>query len=176
MTMELWQRIYASSSGKVARLALGMSIIVIISFYIISTIFGMATHIVDPGLIDRDQAIFILMKKFLPTGFLGLGLAGFMAVFISTVNSTIMVASATLAKDFYKGIINPQVSDRGLLTAGRVSTLMCGFAGMVFAILIPDLVALSVNALFMLLILLPSVVGGFFWHRATALGALNSAT
>jgi len=174
VTMELWQRIYASSSGKVARLALGMSIIVIISFYIISTIFGMATHIVDPGLIDRDQAIFILMKKFLPTGFLGLGLAGFMAVFISTVNSTIMVASATLAKDFYKGIINPQVSDRGLLTAGRVSTLMCGFAGMVFAILIPDLVALSVNALFMLLILLPSVVGGFFWHRATALGALSS--
>lgn len=174
VTMEVWQRIYASSSGKVAQRALYLSIFVIISFYVISTIFGMATRIVEPNLLDRDQAIFLLMKRYLPTGILGLGIAGFMAVFISTVNSTIMVASATLTKDFYKGIISPKVNDKKLLVAGRISTLICGLMGLIIAIIFPDLVALSVNALFMLLILIPSVIGGFFWAKATSIGALSS--
>jgi Na+/proline symporter len=33
---------------------------------------------------------------------------------------------------------------------------------------VQDVVTLSVNALFMLLIFLPAVVGGFFWRRATS--------
>jgi len=174
VTMEVWQRIYASSSGTTARRALYLSVIVIICFYLLSTVFGMATRIIDPNLLDRDQAIFILMKNYLPVGVLGLGIAGFMAVFISTVNSTIMVASATLTKDFYKGMLKCKINDKQLLVAGRISTLICGFIGLIIAILFPNLVALSVNALFMLLILIPSVVGGFFWKRATASSALYS--
>lgn len=174
VTMEVWQRIYASSTERVAQLSLYFSVFIIISFYVVSAIFGMSAKIIEPNLLDRDQSIFYLMKTFLPKGILGLGLAGFMAVFISTVNSTIMVSSATLTKDFYKGMLNPNVSDNKLLKFGRIATLICGFIGVVIAIILPDIIALSVNALFMLLILLPSVVGGFFWKKANANAAFSS--
>lgn len=174
VTMELWQRVYASSSGTTARRALSFSIVIIVLFYLASTIFGMVARVIEPNLADRDQAIFFLMKQCLPIGLLGLGIAAFVAVFVSTVNSMMMVASATFTKDFYKGIFNQNADDRVLLLVGRVSTLGCGFLALVVAILLPDLVALSVNSMFMLLILIPSVVGGFFWKKATSKGAFVS--
>jgi SSS family solute:Na+ symporter len=55
-----------------------------------------------------------------------------------------------------------------------VSTFAAGIVALGLALAIPDLIALSVNALFILLILLPAVVGGFFWKRSTAKGSLSS--
>jgi SSS family solute:Na+ symporter len=174
VTMEIWQRIYASATGRSARWALIISGLGIILFYLLSAVLGMITKVVEPNLIDRDQALFVLMKRFLPPGILGLGIAAFMAAFISTVNTMIMVTSATLTKDFYKGWLRPEATDRQLLTAGRVSTLITGLVALGVAMAIPDLVALSVNALFILLVLLPAVIGGFFWKRATAKGSFSS--
>ena len=89
-------------------------------------------------------------------------------IFISSVNTMIMVVSATLTKDFYKGIIDPAISDKQLLMVGRLLTLMVGLVGLGLAFIVRDIVALSVTALFMLLVLLPAVMGGFFWKKATA--------
>lgn len=174
VTMELWQRIYASATGSGARWALMLSGGIIICFYLLSAFLGMVTKVVDPNLPVRDQAIFILMKRYLPAGVLGLGIAAFMAAFISAVNTMIMVTSATLTKDIYKGWINRNATDHELLRAGRLFTLLAGVVPFGLAIALPDIVALSVNALFMLLIMVPAVIGGFFWKRATAKGALLS--
>ena len=174
VTMEIWQRIYASATGRSARWALILSGVGIVFFYLLSSFLGMVSKVVEPNLANRDQALFILMQKFLPTGLLGLGVAAFLAVFISTVNTMIMVSSATVTKDLYKGWFRPAATERELLTAARMATFVAGFLALVLAIALPDLVSLSVNALFMLLILLPAVVGGFFWKRATAKGALLS--
>lgn len=174
VTMELWQRIYASSTAKSAKYALLMSAFIIIFFYLTSTVFGMSLKLLIPNLGNRDQALFILMKNYLPQGILGLGLAGFMAIFISTINSTIMVASATLTKDFFISANSKKLTDKEKLHFGRIATFICGFIGLAIAFAFPNLVALSVNSLFMLLILVPSIVGGFFWKRATENGALYS--
>jgi SSS family solute:Na+ symporter len=174
VTMELWQRIYASATGSGARWALMLSGGIIICFYLLSAFLGMLTKVVEPNLAVRDQALFILMKRYLPPGVLGLGIAAFMAAFISAVNTMIMVTSATLTKDVYKGWVNRNATERQLLRAGRLCTLLAGVVPFVLAMAIPDIVALSVNALFMLLIMVPAVIGGFFWKRATAKGALLS--
>jgi len=167
VTMELWQRVYASTSATNARRALLISLSIIVFFYIISTYLGLATKIISPNLADKNQVLFVLMENQLPSGLLGLGIAGFMAIFISTINSTIMVSSATLTKDFLFGI-KKNFSESQKLKISRVSTLLCGSLSVIVAMLIPDLVRLSVNSLFMLLILVPAVIGGFFWKRATA--------
>lgn len=175
VTMELWQRVYASSSGKAARRALWMAIAIIILFYGVSTTLGMAARLLLPDLPNRDHALFALMSKYLPPGVLGLGLAGFIAILLSTLNSTIMVASATLTKDFWCSLRrHPSDDQRALLTVGRVTTGLSGVAGLLVALALPDLVTLSVNGMFMLLVLLPAIVGGFVWRRATATAALLS--
>ena len=174
VTMEFWQRIYSSKSEKTAQWALLCSIFIIIAFYSVSVFFGLAARILFPELANPDHSIFVLMENLLPAGILGFGLAGFMAVFISTVNSTIMVASATFTKDFYAANSKKPVIPDEMLKIARLGTFICGVAGVGFAFLLPDIVALSVNSLLMLLILLPSVVFGFFWKCATSTAATAS--
>ena len=171
VTMELWQRVYASSTGRSARAALGISIAGIILFYAVSTVLGMAARLLLPDLPDRNLALFSLMEGRLPAGLLGLGIAGFIAIFLSTLNSTLMVSSATLAKDFLIGLPLSGSRDRRLLVLGRISTFASGLLALGIAVAVPDLVALSVNGMFMLLVLLPAIAGGFFWKGATATGA-----
>ncbi len=174
ISMEIWQKIYASESSKTARKAFIISFILILAFYVLAMFFGMATKVLYPSLPDRDLAIFVLMKNQLPIGFLGLGVAAFLAVFISSVNTTIMVITASLTKDFYKGAINPQASDTQILKTGRILTVVAGFAGLVFAFFVRDILTLSTTALFMLLVFLPAIFGGFFWKRATATASFFS--
>jgi solute:Na+ symporter, SSS family len=168
--MELWQRIYASSSPKNARWALISSISVIVLFYAVATLLGMIARILLPDLQDADQAIFRLMVLYLPNGVLGLAVAAFLAIFISTLNSTIMVSSATLTKDVYYAFI-----DRGrrtnMLFAARIATFVCGVAGLLVAFAIPDIVVLSVNGMFLLLVLLPAIIGGLFFKTITSKAA-----
>ncbi|MBF0158645.1 MAG: sodium:solute symporter family protein [Magnetococcales bacterium] len=174
VSMELWQRIYASSSGTTARRALFLSMCVTALFYGMSTLFGLSARFLYPNLSDKDVVFFVVMNEHLPSGWRGLGLAAFMAVVISTLNSTIMVASASVTKDIYKGFIRKQATGSELLLAGRIATLLCGMAGLGIALWIHDIVALSVNGTLMLLILLPAIGGGFFWRRATSFGSLLS--
>ncbi|WP_319581977.1 sodium:solute symporter family protein [uncultured Pseudodesulfovibrio sp.] len=174
VTMEIWQRIYASSSLSAARNSLVVSLLIIVLFYAISTYFGLVCRALELDLASRDNALFTLMTTILPPGAFGLGLAAFIAIFISTINSTIMVAAATLSND----LIFPRLSlnnnpDRKLSIA-RLSTLFCGIIGLIISLLIPNLVALSVNALLMLLIIAPAIVGGFYFERPGNTSALLS--
>jgi len=174
VTMELWQRVYASSSATKAKKALLYSLSIIVLFYAISTFFGLSMKIFNPNLEDSNQTLFALMKAKLPSGILGLGIAGFMAIFISTINSTIMVASATMTKDFIFNNANKPLTEKQKLLYSRVSTLFCGLLGLIVALVFPDLIQLSVNSLFMLLIIVPAIIGGFFWKKSTAKGATYS--
>ena len=52
--------------------------------------------------------------------------------------------------------------------------MCCGAGGLIIAALFPDLVTLSVNSLFLLLVLVPSIIGGFFWRQGTSQAAVSS--
>lgn len=170
VTMELWQRAYASSTPVIAKKALITGVLGIILFYGVSTLLGMSAKIVLPGA-NPDQALFLLLTEYLPTGMLGLGIAGFVAVFVSTINSTLMVASATLTKDIYKGRFRKELGDKSFLKAGRAITLAFGALSIFMAYAVRDIVSLSVNGLLMLLILFPSIVMGFYWRESTSKAA-----
>jgi solute:Na+ symporter, SSS family len=174
VSMELWQRIYAAGTAATAKRALIGSAIAIVPFYAIAAIAGMAAKLAFPSLDDRDLALFTLMREWLPRGLLGLGVAAFIAVFISSANTMMMVVSATLTKDVYAGFINRRPNERDLLRAGRVSTAVAGVIGWILSYIVHDIITLSVAALFVLLILLPSIVGGFFWSRSTNTAAVLS--
>lgn len=171
VTMEIWQRIFAATTASTARRALITSGGMILMFYSLSTFLGLLARRVLPNLAVRDHALFALMARTLPTGFLGLGLAAFLAVFISTVNTMMMVTSASVTKDLYVSWLRPGALERDILRVGRVVTCVVGLVSYLLAVWIHDLVVLAVNSLFVLLVLMPAIVGGFFWKRATATAA-----
>lgn len=174
VSMELWQRIYAASAESVARRGLIASAIVVVPFYLVAAAAGMVVQTLRPNLADRDLALFVLMQELLPPVALGLGVAAFVAVFISSVNTMIMVVSASLTKDLYLTFFRPDASERSRLLVARLATALAGIIGVGLSYLVQDIITLSIAALFLLLVLLPAVLGGFYWKRSTEIAAVAS--
>lgn len=167
VSMDVWQRIYASSSAQTAKSALIASGFVIVPFYALAVIVGLAGRALNPGIGDSNLTLFTLMRDYLGPGALGLGLAAFIALFVSSANTMMMVVSATLTKD----LVAFHSKGRRLLMVGRLTTIAAGIGGLVISLYVRSIVTLSVVAIFLLLVLLPAVLGGFYWRRATAKAA-----
>jgi len=82
----------------------------------------MAIHLY-PELPNADLVYPTLMFDLLPTGLLGLCLAGFVAALMSQIDSTLNSASTLVTMDFVRPA-RPDFDERQLMWAGRVTTLV----------------------------------------------------
>jgi len=171
--MEIWQRIYASNNPKTARKIIAWSAALTIPFLLIALIVGLAARKFLPN-INPDYSFLLVIKTFLPAGLLGLAIAGLIATILSTLNTTIMVISAIITKDFYMTFINKHASDKKYLRVGRIITLCVSVVGISIAFLFPNLVELAVAANEGLIVLAPAIIGGFIWKRANEKAAFYS--
>src|SRR4051812_666516 len=90
---------------------------------------------VDPHLVGHDMA-YSAMLKFLPTGFLGLMIAGMLAAYVSTLSTHLNWGTSYLVHDFYRRFVRPEGEERHYVFVGRVVTalLMLAAAGTTFAL------------------------------------------
>ena len=173
-TVEIWQRIYAARSPAAARLSLLISGLVNMPFILFGILLGLLAKVLLPGLEDPDLALFSLMDILLPVGVLGLGLAAFFAAFLSTANSMLMVASATVVKDFYLARLRASPQENRILTMSRAVTLLVGVAALFISFWVEGIVDLLLGGFFLVGVLAPSVMGALWWRRATKLGSIIS--
>ncbi|MEX1027417.1 MAG: sodium:solute symporter family protein [Candidatus Paceibacterota bacterium] len=163
VSMELWQRIYSAKSvTTIRRTLLGAGALHILA-YISAAIFGFMALQLVPG-VPSDTVLFHLMTELLPVGIFGLGVASILAVLMSSVDSMIMVGSASLTKDFLPRF-KPDLSSRSFLRAGRVFSFMYGSVALLIALFVPDIVQLVVAAGQISLVFAPAVLGGLLWVR-----------
>jgi solute:Na+ symporter, SSS family len=78
---------------------------------------------VDPKLIGHDMA-YPAMLKFLPTGFLGLMIAGLLAAYISTLSTHLNWGTSYLVHDFYRRFIRQEASEKHYVLVGRITTAL----------------------------------------------------
>lgn len=174
VSMDIWQRLYATTSPKAARYTLLIAGALNIPLLAIPALIGIAAKASNMVLDNPDFVLFEVMKSSLPTGALGLALAGALAAFLSTANTMIMVITATILKDFIFPVWKGKISDVKLLRVGQIISIVVSLSGLLFAVLMPSIVRLSLNSFFTLMVLIPSVLGGFFWKRATSKAAAVS--
>ncbi len=86
---------------------------------------------IDPSIIKNDFA-YPAMLSFLPTGFIGLVVAALIAAYMSTVSTHLNWGSSYLVNDFYKRFVKKDATEKEMVAAGRISTVIL----MVFAIFI----------------------------------------
>ncbi len=172
-SMDIWQRIYAAESEESAKKALIVTTILFIPSMMLPGLIGMALFATMPGL-EPDTALFAGMKELLPAAFLGLGLAGIIAAAMSTINTLLMVGSATFTKDVYKSFLNKKASELEMLKYARVSLVIFGIASLITAYLVQDIVDLFLAAVYTIMVLGPALVAGFVWKRATSKAAFLS--
>lgn len=77
----------------------------------------------DPTLLGHDIA-YPAMMKFLPTGWLGLMIAGLLAAYVSTMITHLNWGTSYLVHDFYQRFLVPGASERHYVAVGRVTTVL----------------------------------------------------
>ena len=93
---------------------------------------------------------------------------------MSTANSMLMVAVAAILADLIYLKPDRLGRQRAILGVTRRLTWGVGVAGLLIAWARPDIVKLIMTALWGSGVLLPAILGGFVWRRATSAGALWS--
>ncbi|MEM7570420.1 MAG: sodium:solute symporter [Pseudomonadota bacterium] len=136
---------------------------------------GTIAIILYPG-IDEPNTVFpTLMFDLLPTGVLGLVIAGFMAALMSQIDSTLNSASTLVTMDFIRPR-RPELSSAQLMKIGRIVTFLFMLAAVLWA---PQIGELNDSIFQYLQAMLSYTVGpvvalflfGTFWRRANASGA-----
>ena len=126
-----------------------------------------------PGteLSSYNQALPLMMVRYLGPGLLGLGITALIAGFMSGMAGNVSAFSTVWTYDLYKPLINKKGSDSHYVMVGRISIVL----GVLVSIGAGYLVQKShgimdyVQALFSIFIapLLATILLGMFWKRAT---------
>lgn len=82
----------------------------------------------------QDLVFIGLTMKLLPNGLIGVFIAAMLAATMSTLSSVYNMVSSILSRDIYQGWIRPNVTDRGLLTVGRVFSVALGLFVTIMAV------------------------------------------
>jgi SSS family solute:Na+ symporter len=122
---------------------------------------------VDPNLVGNDMA-YPAMLKFLPSGFLGLMVAGMLAAYVSTIVTHLNWGASYLVHDGWRRFVRPDASEKHYVMMGRLMTvvLMTIAAGLTFVL---D----TAQQAFQLLLSIGAGTGliyllRWFWWRITA--------
>lgn len=128
---------------------------------------------VDPNLV-RDDFAYPAMLSFLPSGVLGLVVASLIAAFMSTISTQVNWGSSYIVNDFYRRFMNPQATEKKLVSVGRWSTVILMVVTCIFALLLS-------NALqaFNILLQIGAGTGSifilrWFWWRVNAYSEISA--
>ena len=116
----------------------------------------------------KDDMAYPAMLTFLPSGWAGLVLASLFAAYMSTVATHLNLGSSYMVNDLYLRFVNPKASEKQLVLAGRIATvvlmvLACALALQLSSALDSFHILLQIGAGTGLLFLLR-----WFWWRINA--------
>jgi SSS family solute:Na+ symporter len=151
--------------------------------------FLMPLLVVTPGLLavklfphlERPELIFpTLVKSLLPSGLVGLVMAGLIAAVMSHVSGVINACATIVTVDFYLPFLRPKAGDREAVWCGRLTGLLVVLLGIAWA----DLVMTHSHQLIFIFLMdtygyfAPGIATmfllGIFWKRTTAAGAVTA--
>ena len=116
-----------------------------------------------------------MVAQILPVGVKGLVAAALLAALMSTLSSALNSIATVFSYDIYKPLINPAASDRQLIRAGRIATVIAMLFAVAWASQIGKFGTIIEANTAMICYIAPAItavfLGGIFWKRASATGA-----
>ncbi len=130
---------------------------------------------VAPESLNYNMALPLLMKHYMPTGLLGLGLTALLASFMSGMAGNVTAFNTVWTFDIYESYIKPDMPDKHYVWMGRMATVF----GVLISIGLTYIVMYFNNLMdYMQLLfsffnapLFATFLLGMFWKRATSSGA-----
>ncbi len=172
-------------SAKDERNAVGATLLFNVAHYALRPwpwiLIALASLVVFPDLSDISQTFpqlsadklghdvaYPAMLSYLPTGLLGLVAASLIAAFMSTMSSQLNLGAAYLVNDFYQRFLNPDATEKQLVSMGRWVSVLTAVMGLALGLVLTD-----ATQAFNLLLLLGAGTGliyilRWFWWRINA--------
>ena len=169
------QRLYTPKSmASMRQMLLGFLVFGFI-YTLVAVLWGFAAVIRFPDLATGDLATpSLLSSELLPPAVGLVVMIGIIAAAVSTIDSIMLTLSSMFTRDVY-AVAKRGADDRQQLLVGKIVLPAVAVLAYLFAQLKLDLIAvLSVAASAGLLVVVPAIIGAFFWRRGTAAGALAS--
>jgi solute:Na+ symporter, SSS family len=167
------QRLYTPGSLRdLRRMLIGFMVFGFI-YTLVAVTWGFAALLRFPDLETGDLATPQLLASDLVPTVLGIiVMIGIIAAAVSTIDSIMLTLSSMVTRDVYR-VVKKDPTEAQQLVIGKLVLPVIAVLGYLFAQLELDLIAvLSVSASAGLLVMVPPIVGAFFWRRGTAEGAL----
>src|SRR5690606_1376882 len=169
------QRLFMPSSLKSLRRMLMGFLIFGFIYTIVSVVWGFSAVVMFPDLETADLATPKILSSELVPPILGvIVMVGILAAAVSTIDSILLTLSSLFAREVYGNITNTKNDSKQLLV-GKIFIPVIALLAFLFAQSNISLIAvLSVAASAGLLVIVPSIIGAFFWKRGTAAGSIVS--
>ncbi len=135
------QRILATKTPKESALMSGIVSLVLFfpRYLLIAGIVVLGLVFYSPQLqtmgsqpVDYEQLLPYVINNFIPAGLTGLVIAGLLAAFMSTFDSTINAGAAYIVNDLYKRYINPNASDKRYIYISYICSIIVVVVGISF--------------------------------------------
>ncbi len=169
------QRLFMPRSlGQMRIMVMGFLIFGFI-YTLVSILWGFSARLLLPDLPAADAATpNLLGLDIVPASIALLVMLGISAAAISTVNSIILTLSSMVTRDVFKNVSSEATENREMLV-GKIFVPLFTVFILLFATLRLDLIAaLSVASSAGLLVMVPALIGAFYWKRGTAEAVLAS--
>ncbi len=147
---------------------------------------GLAARLILPHIENAKEVYAMISLKILPVGMMGFILVALLSATMSTLGSEFNTLSGILTHDFYKKKIKPDLSEKGEVIFGRLTTIGIGVLTILLAILLSFLKGLTLMdimfrffAAFAPPIMIPLILGLLFKKfnaRGVIWGVIAGAT
>jgi sodium/pantothenate symporter len=137
---------------------------------------GVVARVTMPNIETGDLAVPELIIEMLPGPLAGALLTAPLAAIMSTVDSMLLIVSATIVRDLYVTYVKPSTPDRTASTMGSTVSALCGLVVLLLALRPPEyleyLVIFSIGGLGSMFFV--PLLGGLYWRRANTTAAILS--
>ncbi len=172
------QRMQSAETLKGATLAMlggGISVLIRNGIWIASilSLFTLAPHVASTAQVELSW--YTSGFRYLPVGAVGLFVAGIVAIHLSTVSTRLNMGAMYATRDLYHHYVRPHATDRELVWAGRVSTLVLLLGSFVYGMMITEITEWLIFAMWIMFagVWLPNVLQVVWW-RFNAWGYLSA--
>lgn len=136
---EMWQRAFAAKSVSAARKGMLYGNTIYAATIVITVLLALSAVVIHPGLAEEfgsaDAVIPAMAQKLLPSGLVGLALAGMVAVIMSSADTYLLISVQTVVRDIIAQLI-PDMSERRDLALSRLFSVLLGVCALVISLYI----------------------------------------
>lgn len=166
---------FISARGRREIVNAGPIAVACIVIFDVGAVFGgMAGRVLFPGLDDPETILPVMSGELMPAVFAGVFLVIVLAAIMSTADSVLILASATVVRDIVQRIFRPDLPERRVALYGKVVTAVLGVLALGFALA-------EVRVVFWFVLFAwsglacaftPVVLCSLYWRRTTRAGAI----